>query len=254
LLPALVAATAGFVVFFAVVGDTFLGVFALPSYDVQLWHLGLAVIFGIVAAALSWLLGFTVYMIRRWMLPLVTNQIVRATLGGVALGAIAVVLPLTLASGKGQLSVAIAQVETLGALLLVAVVLGKIVAVAISLTSGFIGGPVMPTLFIGGSAGLAIHAFFPDIPIAMAFSTMLVAVPGVSIGAPYSMMFLAALTVGIGAVETLPAAIGVLTAYLLTSGLGWFGLPVDKTIVDIDEVNVQTELFDVGVDPLPEDS
>lgn len=254
LLPALVAAIAGFVVFFAVVGDTFLGVFALPSYDVELWHLGLGVILGVVAAALSWLLGVTVYVIRRWMLPLVTNQILRATFGGLALGAIAVALPLTLASGKGQLSVAIDQVEVLGGWLLVAVVLGKIVAVAISLTSGFIGGPVMPTLFIGGSAGLAIHAFFPDIPIALAFSTMLVAVPGVSIGAPYSMIFLAALTVGIGAVETVPAAIGVLTAYLLNSGLGWFGLPVDKTVVDIDEIHVQTELFDLGTDQTPEES
>ena len=83
---------------------------------------------------------------------------------------------------------------------------------------------------------------------------MLVAVPGVSIGAPYSMIFLAALTVGIGAVETVPAAIGVLTAYLLTSGLGWFGLPVDNAVVDIDDAHVQTELFDLGTDQSPEES
>jgi H+/Cl- antiporter ClcA len=142
--------------------------------------------------------------------------------------------------------VAIDNVEQLGAALLIAVVLAKIVAVAISLTTGFIGGPVMPALFIGGTAGLAVHALFPGIPVALAFSCMLVALPGVSVGAPFSMVFLAALTVGVGAVETSPAAVAVLTAYTLTSGLGWFGLPTDKAVVDIDEVSVQSELFELG--------
>ncbi|GMQ86353.1 MAG: hypothetical protein BMS9Abin07_1927 [Acidimicrobiia bacterium] len=254
LLPGLTAAIFGFAVSFAIIGDTFLGVFALPGYEVRFWHFGLAVVLGVVAAGLSWLLGITVFTIRRWIVPLLPNQVLRATIGGLALGGIAILLPLTLASGKGQLGVAIENVEQLGAALLIAVVLAKIVAVAISLTTGFIGGPVMPALFIGGTAGLAVHALFPDIPIALAFSCMLVALPGVSIGAPFSMVFLAALTVGVGAVETAPAAVAVLTAYTLTSGLGWFGIPVDRTVVDIDEVSVQSELFDVGGEVATDDS
>jgi H+/Cl- antiporter ClcA len=252
LLPSLTASIFGFTVFFAIVGDTFLGVFALPGFEVRLWHFGLAVILGVLAAALSWFLGMTVYTIRRWVLPLVGSQVVRATVGGLLLGLIAVAFPLTIASGKLQLGVAIDGVESLGAVLLIAVVFAKIVAVAISLTTGFIGGPVMPTLFIGGTAGLAVHAVFPDIPIALAFSTMLVAVPGVSIGAPFSMIFLAALMVGIGAVETVPAGIAVLTAYTLNSGLGWFGLPIDKVVVDIDEIHVQSELFEMGAELDPD--
>jgi len=248
LLPAITASIFGFSVSFAIIGDTFLGVFALPSYDVRFWHFGLAILLGLVAASLSWLLGLTVSVLRSWIVPLLSNQVVRATVGGLALGGIAILLPLTLASGKGQLGVAIDSFEQLGAVLLLAVVGAKIVAVAISLTTGFIGGPVMPTLFIGGAAGLAVHAMFPEIPIALAFSCMLVAVPGVSVGAPFSMVFLAALTVGVGAVETAPAAVAVLTAYTLHSGLGWFGLPTDKAIVDIDEVSVQSELFEIGAE------
>ena len=248
LLPGLTGAIFGFAVSFAIIGDTFLGVFALPGYDVEFWHFGVALVLGFVAAALSWLLGITVFTIRRWIVPLLSNQVVRATVGGLALGGIAIFLPLTIASGKGQLGVAIDGVAELGAGLLIAVVMAKIVAVAISLTTGFIGGPVMPALFIGGTAGLAVHALLPDIPIALAFSCMLVAVPGVSIGAPFSMVFLAALTVGVGAVETAPAAVAVLTAYTLNSGLGWFGLPTEKAVVDIDEVSVRSELFELGGD------
>jgi hypothetical protein len=62
------------------------------------------------------------------------------------------------------------------------------------------------------------------------------------------MIFLAALTVGIGAVETVPAGIAVLTAYTLNSGMGWFGLPVEKAVVDIDDIHVQSELFEMGAD------
>lgn len=252
LIPSLTAAIFGFAINFVILGDTFLGVFALPSYDVEAWHLGLAVLLGLVGATLAWLLGLTVFVIRRWVVPLVGNEVVRATLGGLALGLIALVLPLTLASGKGQLGAAIADFEQITAGFLVAVVLGKIIAVAIALTTGFIGGPVMPSLFIGGTAGLAIHALVPDIPITLAFVCMLVAVPGVSLGAPFTMVLLATLTVGVGAVETVPGAIAVLTAYTLTAGLGWFGLPTEKATVDIDEVTVQTELFEIGEDTTQE--
>jgi len=254
LLPGLTASIFGFAVSFAIIGDTFLGVFELPGFDVKFWHLGLGVVLGVVAAALSWLLGMTVYTLRRWVIPRLSNQVIRATLGGLVLGLIAVALPLTLASGKSQLSTAIENVEVLGATLLIAIVAAKIVTVAISLTTGFIGGPVMPALFIGGTAGLAIYSLFPDIPIALAFSAMLVALPGASIGAPFSMIMLAVLTVGIGAVETVPAAIAVITSYTLTVGVGWFGLPAEDSVVDIDEVKVQSELFELGADPLEDDS
>lgn len=246
LIPGFTAATFGFMLNFAILGDTFLGVFALPSYDVEVWHFPLAVGLGFAAAILSWLLGLTVFSLRRWVVPLVGHVVLRSTVGGLALGFIAVAVPLTIASGKSQLSTAIAEVETLGATLLILVVLAKILAVGVSLTTGFIGGPVMPTLFIGGTAGLAVHVVFPDIPIALAVSAMLVAVPGVSVGTPFTMMLLATLTVGIGAVETVPAGIAVLTAYTLTAGLGWFGLPTDQAVVDIDDARVRTELFDVA--------
>lgn len=241
LLPGLTSAIFGFALTFAVIGDTFLGIFALPDYEVRFWQFGAAVSLGGLAAVLAWLTGVTVFALRRWVVPLVPQPVLRSTLGGLALGVIAVCLPLTLASGKSQLSAAIADFQTLGAAIIIGALLAKILAMSISLATGFIGGPVMPTLFIGGSAGLAINLLFPEIPLALAFSAMLVAVPGVTVGAPFSMVLLAALTVGTGAVNASLAGVAVLTAYTLTSGLGWFGIPGIGAIVDIDEAAPVTE-------------
>jgi H+/Cl- antiporter ClcA len=246
LLPNLTAAFFGFAINFAILGDTFLGVFAVPDFDVRFWHFGLAIVLGFVAAAISWLMGITLYALRRWVVPLLGHQVVRSTLGGLALGGIAIVVPLTLASGKGQMGVAIENIGELSAALLIAVVLAKVLAVAIALATGFIGGPVMPSLFIGGTAGLAIHALIPEIPLALAFSAMLVAVPGVSVGAPFSMVLLVVLTAGVGAVNASVAGVAVVTAYTVTVGMGWFGLPAEQVITDIDEATVQAQLFTVS--------
>ena len=48
-----------------------------------------------------------------------------------------------------------------------------------------------------------------------------------------------------GVVSWLFLGIAVLTAYTLTTGLGWFGLPTERVVVDIDDPSVQSELFDV---------
>jgi H+/Cl- antiporter ClcA len=245
--PSLVGSVFGFFVVWSFLGATFLDVFAVPSYDVEIWHFGVAVVLGAVAAILSRLLGATVYVIRRWVTR-IPNTVVRAGIGGLAIGLIGVCFPLTLGSGKAQLPEMIAQAGGLSAWLLVGVVLAKIVAMATSLATGFIGGPVMPTLFIGGAAGVATHAIIPDLPIALTLSCLLVAVPGASIKAPFSMALLAALTVGVGPISVAPAGVAVVTAYLLTTGLGLFSTILPGKTADPDDpnnVSYQEQLFEM---------
>lgn len=40
----------------------------------------------------------------------------------------------------------------------------------------------MPALFIGGTAGVAVHRLIPGIPLALAFTCMLASVPGALAG------------------------------------------------------------------------
>ncbi|HEY2202275.1 MAG TPA: chloride channel protein, partial [Solirubrobacteraceae bacterium] len=108
----------------------------------------------------------------------------------------------------------------LGAGLVIAVVLAKIVMFALCEATGFIGGPILVMLFIGGTAGMAAHLLVPGLPEGLAFATVFAGVLGAIVAAPFSLIVLAALTTQIGTLQLAPVAIAVLTAYLAVSGSG----------------------------------
>ena len=90
----------------------------------------------------------------------------------------------------------------------------KILTFAVSEASGFVGGPIFPALFIGGTAGVLVHQVFPDVPLGLAFTCMLAAVPGALVSAPFAMVLLAAFVTQVGALQTAPILIAVITAFL----------------------------------------
>jgi H+/Cl- antiporter ClcA len=125
LIPNLVAAFFGFFVFFATVGPGFLQLFEVPGYDVAEWHFFMAIALGALAALLAVLLGTSIMTVRRAVRPLAERPVLLTTFGGIALGVIGVAFPLTLASGKEQLTGAIEMADSLGATLLVGIVLAR---------------------------------------------------------------------------------------------------------------------------------
>jgi H+/Cl- antiporter ClcA len=88
------------------------------------------------------------------------------------------------------------------------------IAIALSQSSGFLGGVVFPMIFIGGTAGLLVHSIFPDIPVALSVGAMMAAVPGAFLSAPLSLLMITAGTVGIGPEALIPIAIAVVTAHI----------------------------------------
>ena len=78
---------------------------------------------------------------------------------------------------------------------------------------------VFPLIFMGGTAGTIVYLVFPDIPVALAVSCMLAAVPGSFLRAPISMVFIAAIALALGAETTAPVAVAVVTSYLIVAGI-----------------------------------
>jgi len=83
--------------------------------------------------------------------------------------------------------------------------------------TGFIGGPIFPILFIGGTTGIIVNQIFPEIPLALAFTCMLAAVPGSIVAAPFSLVLLVAILTQVGALQTSPIVIAVATSFLTVS-------------------------------------
>jgi H+/Cl- antiporter ClcA len=42
--------------------------------------------------------------------------------------------------------------------------IGKLLTFAVSQESGFVGGPIFPSLFVGGTAGVIVHQVIPGVP------------------------------------------------------------------------------------------
>ena len=122
-------------------------------------------------------------------------------------------------NGADQLKTVLGHAETLGLGLLAVTLIAKMLTFGVSEGSGFIGGPIFPSLFIGGTAGVIVHQVIPGLPLGLAFACLLAAVPGTLAPAPFSMVLMVAFLTKLGALETAPVLIAVFTAFLTMEGV-----------------------------------
>ena len=210
----IVASSVSFGIYFAIAGAVFLDDYKVPQYTFKDWQLLAGVLLGLFAALVATLLAWLMMGAARLFGRLKVPVIAKSALGGVIFGVVGVALPLTMFSGSDQLNAVLKDAGTLGLGLLVATLIAKMVTFAVSQGSGFVGGPIFPSLFIGGTAGVIVHQVIPGVPLGLAFTCLLAAVPGALAPAPFSMVLMAAFLTQIGALQTAPILIAVVTAFL----------------------------------------
>ena len=212
-IPALFAATLGYVIYFGVTGTTMLGNYALPAYEFKVVHLLIGALLGILAAFILILFA----LIRKLTFAVfskIPNSLVSGVIGGALVGLIAFALPLVANSGSSQLVTVLQNSAEYGAAFLLAILIGKMLILALSQAAGFLGGFVFPLIFIGGTAGVLVNTIFPQIPIALAVGSLLAAVAGAILNAPVSLILIAAGTVAIAPVALVPVCIAVVTSHM----------------------------------------
>jgi H+/Cl- antiporter ClcA len=219
LVGGVVASSVSFGIYFAIAGAVFLDAYQVPPYSFEDWQLLAGIPLGLFAALLVTLLAAFMMLASRLFGRLKLPSIAKSTLGGVVFGLLGVALPLTMFSGSDQLKTVLTDAGTLGLGLLVAILIAKMLTFAVSQGSGFVGGPIFPSLFIGGTAGVLVHQVFPSVPLGLAFSCLLAAVPGSVAPAPFSMVLMAAFLTQVGALQTAPILIAVITAFLTMEGV-----------------------------------
>src|SRR3954466_6936078 len=178
---------------------------------------------GVMAAVVAVLTGVAMKVMARVAERAPAGPVLRAISGGLLIGLVAYLVPLTLFSGSHELETVVNMGPALGIGLLIATVVAKMLTFATSIASGFIGGSIFPMLFIGGTAGMAIHAIIPGIPVGLAVPAAMAAVPGAAVAIPFSLIAIIAFSVTLGPATVAPVGIAVLTAYLLVVGTGLAG-------------------------------
>jgi H+/Cl- antiporter ClcA len=213
----------GFALFYFTGGNEFAGllrILDLPMYDLREWHLLVAVVLGILGAALAVTFGLSMKVLKRLAMPLNRLPILRNTLAGLLLGTLGFALPLTLFLGSDGLVFVTENAAELGIGLLLVYVFAKILATAGAISTGFIGGPIFPLFFVGGTLGTVVTLLFPDIPIALAVGCLMVAVTAGILPIPISLGVYVILIVGLPIIEAIPVLIAALTSFLVIKGFG----------------------------------
>jgi H+/Cl- antiporter ClcA len=218
LLIGFLSALAGFAVFYGVQGDKFsplLRFLNFPAFTLELWHLGVGILLGLVGAALALVFGLILRIMKRLMAPLDDKPIIRCTLAGLLLGLLGMALPLTLFLGTDGLVVVTRQATQLGLALLLVVIFAKMIALAGALASGFVGGPIFPWLFIGATAGVAVNLVFPQVPLAVAVTCLMTAVPAALTPVPLSLGMIVFLIARLSITDAIPMFIAGLVAFVV---------------------------------------
>lgn len=215
----LIASSVSFGLYFVIVGSVFLGIYDVPSYQFEDWHLLAGIGLGVFAALVALITVVLGRAIGKVFARIPIPAVVKPAIGGALFGLIGIALPLTNFTGSEQLNDVVQNGAVLGVGLLVAILFGKMIAFAASTAGGFVGGPIFPILFIGGTAGVLVNQVVPDIPLGLAFTCLLAAVPGSIVSAPFSMVLLAGLLTQVGALETAPILIAVGTSYVAILGV-----------------------------------
>src|SRR5690606_17172317 len=178
----------------------------LSSYEYsRLFDFAFAVLFAMVGVAFGWVF-------------------IKTTIGGILLGVIAYYLPITRYYGHHEINDLLSANFSLT--LLLAILVFKVVAIAITVTSGWRGGFIIPLFFTGATLGLIIHQLFPTVNLSLAIVSCMAAINACVTRTPMSTTILLATLTGFG--HFIPILFASLTGYFLAPRIPFIGSQLKK--------------------------
>jgi H+/Cl- antiporter ClcA len=215
LFPSLLASAVATVVFVGLTGSFMSPLYSFPAYVPIVKDLLVAVPFGLVGAIAGVLFTLMFKWLRKLMQPMKSHVVWRGLIGGVGMGVIGMLLPLTLFSGEEQTAELIKQAAEIGFIMLIVLALAKLIVTSLLLATGWKGGYIFPIMFAGVALGMAGHLVFPDTPIAV---TVAATMAGALVAALKAPLFAALFTLSLVEADTAPVvAVAILVSALLVA-------------------------------------
>lgn len=220
LFPSLLSSAVATVVFVLLSGTFFETLYRFPNYTPQLMDLLYGVPLGLLGGAVGLLFMLSLKRLQQLFQPMKQHVVLRGLIGGLGLGLIGALLPLTLFSGEEGTVDLITHAAEIGFFMLIVLGLAKLFAASLLLATGWKGGYIFPIMFASVALGLAVNLIFPAIPVAV---TVAATMAGALVAALKAPLFAALFTSVLVQLETSPViAVAVVVSALLSALLALY--------------------------------
>jgi H+/Cl- antiporter ClcA len=229
IIPALVASSFSYIVFALIIHVGLSPTWNLTNYEYSgIFDFGYAVLFAVIGTAVGW--GFILCtkffksMFEKRPIPIYFKTLI----GGIILGIISYYFPLTRYFGHHEINELLTQ--DLSLKLLVGILIFKIIAISVTVTSGWRGGFIIPLFFVGATVGLILHQLFPSINYTLAIVSCMAAINACVTRTPMSTTILLATLTGFG--YFIPILFASLTGYFLAPRIPFIGSQLEPSTFD----------------------
>jgi H+/Cl- antiporter ClcA len=225
IIPAFVASCFSYLVFALIIHLGLGPIWDLSAYEYSgIFDFGYAVFFAIIGTGFG--LGF-IFCVKFFKSIFEKHPIpiyIKTLIGGILLGVIAFIFPLTRYFGHHEINELLSGNFSLT--LLLAILVFKIIAISITVTSGWRGGFIIPLFFVGATLGLIIHQLFPTINLTLAIVSCMAAINACVTRTPMSTTILLATLTGFG--HFIPILFASLTGYFLAPRIPFISSQMEK--------------------------
>jgi len=226
----LLAGVIGFLVYLFLGFQSFLGVTQFPLIDqVNLVYIAYAIIFGALGAFLAIFIALWFQFFDKVMSRFKDKVIQRILIAGAIIAIVVYFVPQVMFSGEDQIHEIIADYAQYGIWMLLLFALLKVILFSLSFKSGYLGGPIFPTLFTCTMLALALSLAFPSVPIVILVLCIEAAAVSLALNAPLTSILLVTVVASTGSVnEFLIGLIVLATVVSIIIGAGIKRLMSDR--------------------------
>jgi H+/Cl- antiporter ClcA len=164
-----------------------------PVTQLNLGFVFATILLAFIGGLVATLVGILFQVFERVITNVFQERVVlRALAAGVIIGVVCYVVPEVMFAGEEQIFGPIDNPLKYGVLALIGLGLLKLILLALSMKSGYLGGPTFPLLFACTMFALAINILFPGVPIAICVISIEGAALSLALGAPLTAILLVA--------------------------------------------------------------
>jgi H+/Cl- antiporter ClcA len=188
----LIAGVIGFFIFSLLGLHSFAGFLIFPAIpEITLPYVIYAIALGILGALVAIFMGIVMKGMGIAMEKAFKDKIItRILFAGVIIAGVCYFIPELMFSGETTIHAIVENPAEFGILMLLLMAVLKIILLALSFKSGFLGGPIFPTLFACTMIGLALSLVFPTVPVGIFVLCTMGAVITLALGAPLTAILL----------------------------------------------------------------